>query len=103
MRVQPDLNPPVADLAPADGTITLYDGSRAVVYLRLLDAVGEGADWREVARLVLDRDPNQDEAGGRRCYDSHLARAQWLSEQGHRHLLKKADGDEDTQGRHPLQ
>ncbi|SEF15821.1 Uncharacterized conserved protein [Rhizobiales bacterium GAS191] len=103
MRVQPDPNPNVADLAPTDATITVYDESKAIVYLRLLDAEAEDADWREVARVVLHRDPDEDEARARRWYESHLARAQWMSEQGYQQLLRGRDRDDEPQGRHLLQ
>jgi hypothetical protein len=32
-----------------------------VTYLRLLDAKAEGADWKEVARIVPHRDPSAEE------------------------------------------
>jgi hypothetical protein len=44
---------------PAD-RLTPYDEARLCLYLRLLDAEAEGADWREVARIVLNRDPTGD-------------------------------------------
>jgi hypothetical protein len=31
-----------------------------VTYLRLLDADAEGADWREVAKVVLEIDPDEE-------------------------------------------
>ena len=37
--------------------LTGYDERHAVTYLRLLDADAEGADWREVAKIVLHIDP----------------------------------------------
>lgn len=49
----PPLDPPVADIAPTDAILTGYDEQHVVTYLRLLDAERDGADWREVARLVL--------------------------------------------------
>jgi hypothetical protein len=39
----PPLNPDVADLAPSDPSLTVYDHEHAVTYLRLLDADAEGA------------------------------------------------------------
>jgi hypothetical protein len=40
-----------------------------VTYLRLLDADAEGADWRDVARIVLHLDPERefDRAQHRNC------------------------------------
>jgi hypothetical protein len=38
--------------------LTDYDDEYITTYLRMLDAAAEGADWREVARIVLHRDPD---------------------------------------------
>jgi hypothetical protein len=84
----PPLNPDVADLAPASPALTVYDEEHIVTYLRLLDADQEGADWREVARIVLHIDPERYPDRARRAFDSHLARAKWMTEQGYRHLLR---------------
>ncbi len=51
------LDPDCADLAPADDALRSYDHEHAITYLRLLDADAEGADWREVAEIVLHIDP----------------------------------------------
>jgi hypothetical protein len=53
--------------------------------MRLLDADAEGADWREVARIVLDIDPEREPDRTRQAFESHLARARW----GYRHLLRR--------------
>lgn len=74
--------------APTDATLTGYDQAHAVTYLRLLDADADGADWREVAREVLGCDPDADGDSARRTYDSHLARARWMTTSGYRHLLR---------------
>jgi len=88
MREPPELDPDVDDEPPSSDTITPYDERRFVTYLRLLDAEAEGADWREVARIVLHRDPQRDLAGSLHCYNSHLARAHWMTESGYRQLLR---------------
>ncbi|MGN8549181.1 MULTISPECIES: DUF2285 domain-containing protein [Bradyrhizobium] len=76
------LDPDVADSAPSDRTPTSYDEQHLVTYVRLLQAEGEGADWREVARIVLHIDPERDPERARIAYQSHLARAKWMTEQG---------------------
>jgi hypothetical protein len=48
----PPLDPDVADAAPSDSVLAVYDEQHVVTYLRLLDADAEGADWRDVARIV---------------------------------------------------
>jgi hypothetical protein len=55
--------------------LTGYDHGHLVTYLRLLDADAEGADWREVSRIVLHFDPDCESERARRAFDSHLARA----------------------------
>lgn len=84
----PPIDPDVADLAPSDPALTPYDEEHLVTYLRLLDADAEGADWKEVARIVLHIDPDRDTARARNAFDSHLTRAKWMTEQGYRHLLR---------------
>jgi hypothetical protein len=90
MRVPVELDPDVDDEAPTDDAITVYDEQHHVTYWRLLDAKAEGADWKEVARIVLHRDPACDEVRTRHCWESHLARAQWLSREGYRRILEQA-------------
>lgn len=82
-----ELDPDVADEAPVTDAITPYDEQHFITYLRLLDADAEGADWREVARIVLHRDPVAEQERSRRCWEAHLRRAKWMSEHGYRHLL----------------
>jgi hypothetical protein len=79
------LDPNVADTAPSDSVLTVYDEQHVITYLRLLDADAEGADWREVAVLHIDPEYESDRA--RRSFDSHLSRAKWMTDQGYRHLL----------------
>ncbi|MGY4285558.1 hypothetical protein ACVWXO_004778 [Bradyrhizobium sp. LM2.7] len=78
----PPLDPNVADLAPTGPVLTSYDEEHVVTYIRLLQAEGEGADWREVARIVLHVDPEREPDRARNAYQSHLARAKWMTEQG---------------------
>lgn len=78
----PPLDPNVADLAPSGPVLTSYDEDHVVTYIRLLQAEGEGADWREVARIVLHIDPQREPDRARTAYQSHLARAKWVTEQG---------------------
>ncbi|WGR97538.1 DUF2285 domain-containing protein [Bradyrhizobium sp. ISRA443] len=79
---KPPLDPDVADVAPNEPALTAYDEQHVVTYIRLLQAEGEGADWREVARIVLHVDPEREPEGAQIAYQSHLARAKWLTEQG---------------------
>jgi hypothetical protein len=90
VRVKLELDPDVDDEAPDGPDITVYDEAHFVTYLRLLDAERDGAHWTEVARIVLHRDPASEELRTRRCFDSHLARAQWMTKRGYRRLLEQS-------------
>ena len=85
---KPPLDPDVADTAPSDSVLTVYDEEHVITYLRLLDAEAEGADWREVALVVLRLDPKHEPDRAKRAFDSHLSRAKWMTEHGYRHLLR---------------
>ena len=90
MRVSVELDPDVNDVAPTGDKITTYDERHFVTYLRLLDAKAEDADWKEVARIVLHRDPVAEEVRSFRCWQSHLERAQWLWREGYKRILEQA-------------
>jgi len=85
---QPALDPDVADVAPNEAVLTTYDEQHLVTYWRLLDAEAAGADWKEVARIVLHIDPDREQVRARNAFDSHLARARWMADHGYRHLLR---------------
>ncbi|MGY4282343.1 hypothetical protein ACVWXO_009757 [Bradyrhizobium sp. LM2.7] len=82
MMQKAPLDPDVADSAPNEPALTAYDEQHVVTYIRLLQAEGEGANWREVARVVLHMDPEREPDRARSAYQSHLARAKWVTEQG---------------------
>jgi hypothetical protein len=85
---KPPLDPPVSDVAPVEPILTGYDEQHLITYLRLLDADAEGADWREVANIVLHIDPEREPERAKRAWESHLARAKWMTNNGYRHLLR---------------
>jgi hypothetical protein len=85
-RPQRDL--PVADKAPSGEVLTPYDNDHLAIYLRLLDAAAEGADWTEAARIVLGMDPEREPERARASWESHLERARWLTEHGYRQLVR---------------
>ena len=76
-----------ADRAPEVSQLTAYDESHLTDYLRLLDAADEGADWREAAACILGIDAAAEPHRAKTMHDSHLARAQWMTEVGYAHLL----------------
>jgi len=85
---EPALDPDVADVAPNEAVLTTYDEQHLVTYWRLLDAEAAGADWKEVARIVLHIDPDREPVRARNAFDSHLARARWMADHGYRDLLR---------------
>ncbi|MCK1313718.1 DUF2285 domain-containing protein [Bradyrhizobium sp. 23] len=84
----PPLDPHVATSAPTDPAVTSYDEEHLVMYWRLLDAAADGADWKEVARIVLHIDPDHEPMRARAAFESHLSRARWLADHGYRHWLR---------------
>jgi Uncharacterized conserved protein (DUF2285) len=85
---KPPLAPDVADTAPTDAVLTPYDYEHIITYFRVLDAETEGADWREVSKIVLHIDPENEPARAKRAHQSHLARARWMTHTGYGHLLR---------------
>jgi hypothetical protein len=90
---EPPLDPDVADAAPEAPALTPYDERHLITYLRLLDAEADKADWEEVARIVLHIDPAVDRERARKAWETHLARAHWMTTHGYRHLLGSGKAD----------
>jgi hypothetical protein len=88
MDVRPHRSIPMSPIRRPPTTLTGYDEQHLITYLRLLDAETDGADWKEVARIVLHIDPDREPDRARRAWETHLARARWMTEQGYRHLLR---------------
>lgn len=77
------------DEPPQADVVTEYDERHFVTYIRLLDAKAEGADWREVVLIIFDVDAGEQSERARKVYDNHLNRAQWMTQSGYKHLLKR--------------
>lgn len=75
------------DEPPHSASLTDYDRTHLKLYLRLLDAEADGAEWQEIVQVLFGVDPDIDPDRARRMYDSHLGRAHWMTEQGYRGLL----------------
>jgi hypothetical protein len=82
------LKPDLLECPPNADEITDYDKSHFVTYLRLLDADAEGADWQEVASVVLGLDVTSDFETAERTHRNHLDRAKWMTINGYAHLIK---------------
>ena len=79
---------PIADEAPISDQLTPYDEIHAIHYLILLDAEHDNVPWEDVAREALLIDPAKEPARARRAYETHLARARWMTNSGWRQLLQ---------------
>ena len=77
------------DEPPSSQALTSYDREHMALYLRLLDSVRDGADWREAVQILFGLDPERDPQRCRLVHDSHLARARWMSESGYRELVRE--------------
>lgn len=83
---------------PPDGVrLTEYDRSQMKLYLRLLDAASEGADWREVMAVLFGIDPKHEPERARRMYETHLARARWMANKGYRQLARSSQFQKRTE------
>ncbi|WP_372027407.1 DUF2285 domain-containing protein [Tistrella mobilis] len=78
------------DQPPTDARLTDYDLAHLTTYLRLLDAETEGAPWQEVAMIIFGIDPKSDQKRAEVVYQSHLARAHWITENGYRDLIRSS-------------
>ncbi|HEV2549420.1 MAG TPA: DUF2285 domain-containing protein [Stellaceae bacterium] len=87
---QEPARPILADTAPIEDRLTAYDRANLITYLRLLDAAAEGAEWTEVARVLLEIDPVEQPGRAKVRYDSHLARARWVTDRGYLEFLRSS-------------
>lgn len=76
---------------PQSTALTTYDREHMKLYMRLLDAETDGADWREAVSVLFGIDPGREPDRANRVHRSHLARARWMTEQGFRLLLGKVE------------
>lgn len=84
------LTPQFLDEPPPGQGLTPYDREHMTLYLRLLDAARDGADWREAVQILFGLDPDVDPQRSRHIHDTHLARARWMSELGYREIVQES-------------
>lgn len=82
---------PFRDAPPVSAELTDYDRAHLTEYLMILDGAADGADWRDVVRVIFEIDPDKQPERARRIHDSHLARARWMTETGYRLLLREPE------------
>jgi len=76
------------DRPPLTDRVNAYDEQHLAIYVQLLMAEEEGADWREVVEVIFGLDPSRDPERAKIVHESHLARARWMTEAGYRHLVE---------------
>jgi hypothetical protein len=59
-----------------------YDRRHLLTYAELLDAAAAGLGWESGSLAILGVDPTDDPEFARCCWDSHLARARWITGDG---------------------
>lgn len=82
--------PDLLDEPPHSDALTEYDRTHMKLYMRLLDADADGADWKEAVEFVCGIDPSKEPDRARRVHAAHLARARWMTEHGYRELLRQS-------------
>src|SRR5260370_2536671 len=73
------------DQPPQSSSLTDCDRQNLALYVRLLDAAEEGAEWTEVNGDLFGNDQDQDREPDQLVHDSHLDRALGLTQLGLRH------------------
>jgi len=76
------------DRPPLTDRVNAYDEQHLAIYVQLLMAEEEGADWREVVQVIFGLDPSREPERAKTVHESHLARARWMTEAGYRHLVE---------------
>lgn len=83
---------PISDLAPQSDDLTDYDHAHMTLYLRLIDADDSDASMQEICEILFGIDAAREPDRARNAYESHLARARWMTEHGYRKLLEGGAG-----------
>ena len=83
------VEPEMADEVPWSEQITDYDQAHLVVYVRLLDAVADGATDQDICGIILNIDSKQEPRRARRRLETHLRRAKWMTEAGYKQLMAR--------------
>lgn len=75
------------DQPPGGAALTAYDRAHLKLYVRLLDAEADGADWREAVRILFGLRPEVEPDRALRVYAAHLDRAKWMVNNGYAQIL----------------
>lgn len=69
-------------LVAPDGAVNDYDRQNLYTYAELIDADDAGIDWIAGAYSILGFDPAAYGERARICWETHLARARWITGAG---------------------
>jgi len=72
----------IADQVPWSDEFTPYDEAQFGVYMRVLTAVREFTSEHEICIRILGIDFTKEPERAKKCFDSHLKRALWLTNEG---------------------
>ena len=76
--------------------LTDYDRANFTTYIRLLDTVAAGVNWRNATATLFGVDAAVDEHAAKQVYDANLGRARWMTRVGYRLLLASPPQDFKT-------
>ena len=79
--------PDFLDEPPESTSLTDYDRRHLKLYMRLLDARAQGADWKEAVQHLFDLNSDDEPERAKRVHDAHLKRAEWMTQTGYTDLL----------------
>jgi len=81
----------IADEAPWTDKINAYDYAQFKLYLRLLDAVAANATEEKICKILFNIDAAVEPERARKCLESHLRRARWMTQKGYLDLVRDTD------------
>lgn len=70
------------DEPPGGAAMTAYDEAHARLYLRLLDAEAQGADWKDVVETLFGITAASEPDRAAKVYRAHVDRAKWMTRSG---------------------
>lgn len=70
------------DEPPGGAAMTAYDEAHVRLYLRLLDAEAQGADWTEVVEALFGICPATEPDRAAKVHRAHMDRAKWMTQSG---------------------
>jgi hypothetical protein len=72
----------IEQIASDSSSFLDYDRRNLLTYAELLDADAAGVDWKDGSLAILGINPRVDGDAARRCWESHLTRARWITGNG---------------------